>query len=199
MAKSRTDPATDDRRLVELSSAIEQLGQRIEVLTSVVDRLHDELQWQNNQRWGDRGCCPPPPLRSMPADPATDDWQLNRVSEETVTALRDESTGTQSTSRPQLAHEQLCHEIAELRQIVAALVLISSDHGYEDLSTAYDWMLEWASQGFDPEILRESLSETVVTEVAPAVSPAPVRSALQATLFAETDASVGESGSMTQL
>jgi hypothetical protein len=83
------------------------------------------------------------------------------------------------------AQDQLCREIADLRQIVAAFILITSGHELDGLSMQYDSLLEWASQEFDPELLRESLPAGVIATMAPARSPSPTRSAVQSTLFSQ--------------
>lgn len=75
MSKPRTEASDPD-----LYESIQRFGQQIAVLTDAVERLCDELQWRNNERCKDGERSPPPfVLHSMPVDPTTDDWQLNRV------------------------------------------------------------------------------------------------------------------------
>ena len=59
------------------------------------------------------------------------------------------------------AIDQLCHEIADLRHLVAALTLIIYDGCGTDYVEDYDAMVDWAFEEFDPGILRESLSEYI--------------------------------------
>jgi hypothetical protein len=162
----RTSERKDATEYDELRSAIEQLGQRVEVLTDSVDRIAEELQWRNNERRGEVQFSPPPvTLRSMPADPTAEDWTLNCVTPEQVAELRDSPTTQPSCVSPESRpHDQLCREIADLRQFVAAIILLMSDHYVADLSTEFDWLVQWASQEFDPDILRESLPQCIVTD-----------------------------------
>lgn len=65
--------------VAELRSAIEQLSMEIQVLRQVLDELRDDYGWalQNSKI---RSLPPPFVLTSMPADPLSRDWQLNRLS-----------------------------------------------------------------------------------------------------------------------
>jgi hypothetical protein len=65
--------------LADLECVIQELSDRVAVLTEAVDALTDEIQWRNNHA-RDSGKLPQPfVLKSMPLDPCTDDWQINRV------------------------------------------------------------------------------------------------------------------------
>jgi hypothetical protein len=171
----------------DLRSTLKQLCQWVEALTDSVDRIVDELQWRNNERRGENGFPPPPvTLRSMPADPNADNWALNRVPAEQVTALRDQLDGQPAASPPVPAsHAHLCREIADLRQIAAMIVLLMSDHDLDDVSMMWESLLAWALQEFDSDILREALPAAVTAEdePTPVESAFPNRSSQQPTLF----------------
>jgi len=62
----------------DLAVAIKQLADQVRLLTRVVDELLTEVQWQNNQRCRSMPVAPFA-LNSLPADPAANDWQINRV------------------------------------------------------------------------------------------------------------------------
>lgn len=79
MTTPRSEVALSEQ-VAELRETVERLAQLVQVLTSAVDGLTDELQWQNNHvRDADHSPLPPPVLHSMPADPTAEDWKLNRV------------------------------------------------------------------------------------------------------------------------
>lgn len=85
MSEAPSDvPAADE--LVDLAYAIERLTQRIEVLTSAVDQLTDEVQFANRNMQDARPPPEPVVLKSMPLDPAADDWQLDRTAPEDISA-----------------------------------------------------------------------------------------------------------------
>ena len=82
---SRTEPHDSVEELVELRESVERLGQIVQVLTQAVDGLTDELQWRNNELREQRSSAPPPfVLHSLPRDPCTDDWKVNRVRPQTL-------------------------------------------------------------------------------------------------------------------
>jgi hypothetical protein len=65
--------------LADLECVLQELSDRIAALTQAVDALMDEMQWRNNNV-RDSGETPEPfVLKSMPLDPGSDDWQINRV------------------------------------------------------------------------------------------------------------------------
>lgn len=189
MPSRRTDQDVPGPTLSDLQTSIEQLAQRMAVLTDAVDQLFDELQWRNNERRRDREIpSPPPVLRSMPSDPTTDDWRINRVSGEEVARLRQQLTGpTTPAELPQQSAEQLCREIAELKQIVSALILIVAD--VSEFGAVYDWIIEWASQEFDQELLGESLAiKPAMTTLAKAATISPPAAHQQALFVGDADA-----------
>lgn len=97
MPKPRTEASDPD-----LYESIQQFGQQIAALTDAVERLCDELQWRNNERRKDGERSPPPfVLHSMPVDPTTDGWQLNRARPEAILAQfeRDSVDSAQSSTR----------------------------------------------------------------------------------------------------
>lgn len=57
----------------ELTAAICRLADLVELLTTAVEHLATEIQWQNNERSQDYGS-PHLPLTRLPRDPATRDW-----------------------------------------------------------------------------------------------------------------------------
>lgn len=77
MTTSPADSPTDEE-LAELQETVERLSQSIDVLTSAVDELTDLLNWHNNNSGRDEQ---PEPivLKSLPLDPTTDEWQINRA------------------------------------------------------------------------------------------------------------------------
>ncbi|REJ93738.1 MAG: hypothetical protein DWQ34_10080 [Planctomycetota bacterium] len=159
--KSPTESAVDNGQAERLRDAVELLGQQVAVLTEAVDRLSDELQWRNNESRPRRESAPPPAvLHSMPVDSTTDDWKLNRV--------RPESPSTEPVAKPapdNRALAQLTSEVADLRQYMAAMILLSECGDEPELQESYSCLLEWASQEFDPEILRESLPSDLLAFV----------------------------------
>jgi hypothetical protein len=73
MAKSKQPSADSD-----LLCAIRELCNQVRLLSTVMDDLVTEVQWLNrNRRSDDRA---PFMLTSLPADPTTTDWQVNKVS-----------------------------------------------------------------------------------------------------------------------
>lgn len=64
-----------------------------------------------------------------------------------------------SVAQLQRAIEQLCHEVAELRHLLAALTLIISDGADTEFVESYELIVGWALEEFDPEILRECLAQ----------------------------------------
>lgn len=103
MAKTRNTQTTPPRSkrhdsVEELGDAVERLQQQVSVLTQVLDQLVDELQWRNNEL-RDRTPSPPPPMviHSLPLDPCTDDWQVNRVRPETAQPPQQEDKPPRST------------------------------------------------------------------------------------------------------
>ncbi|REJ85933.1 MAG: hypothetical protein DWQ34_28150 [Planctomycetota bacterium] len=155
---SPTDNTRSDNGNDELQQSIESLTQHVSVLTDAVDRLFDELQWRNNERRPRREFTPPTAvLHSMPADPTTDDWKINRV--------RPQQSSTEQVDEPiqySRALAQLTSEVADLRQYLAAMILLPEYSGEAELHECYCCLLEWASQEFDPEILRESLPSDII-------------------------------------
>ena len=71
-----TDTAT---LLADLECVVQELSDRISALTDAVDALTDEVQWRNNQARDGNSRPQPFVLKSMPVDPCTDDWEINRV------------------------------------------------------------------------------------------------------------------------
>lgn len=82
MARAKT-PSTADE-LAALRQSIDNLAGLLQTLVHAVDELTVELQWRNNDLRGSRGNSPPPHvvLHSMPLDPCSKDWQINRVQPE---------------------------------------------------------------------------------------------------------------------
>lgn len=65
--------------LADLECVMQELSDRVEVLTDAVDALRTEIEWRNNQSRGAGETPEPFVLRSMPLDPCAADWQINRV------------------------------------------------------------------------------------------------------------------------
>ena len=74
------------------------------------------------------------------------------------------SAATVPKDQTQLAIEQLCKENAELRQMVAALLIIVSDGYGTEYVTTYDALVNWAFEEFDEDVLRDVLAEYVDDE-----------------------------------
>lgn len=71
--------------IARLRDAVEQLTLVVSALTAGMDELASQLQWRNNNRPVSERYSPPPfVLTSMPVDPITDDWHINRVKPEDV-------------------------------------------------------------------------------------------------------------------
>lgn len=68
-----------ETQLADLESVIQELADRVQALTAAVDELSDEIQWRNNQTRDHAGAPAPFALTSLPVDPCTDDWAINRV------------------------------------------------------------------------------------------------------------------------
>jgi hypothetical protein len=85
----RSEPANAAEEMSQLSDAVDRLQQQVAVLTQAVDELVVELQWRNNEM-RDSTFSPPPHtvIHSLPRDPCTDDWQVNRVKPDTVASLQ---------------------------------------------------------------------------------------------------------------
>jgi hypothetical protein len=65
--------------LADLECVVQELSDRVTALTDVVDALTDEMQWRNNHARDGHERPPPFMLKSMPLDPCSDDWRINRV------------------------------------------------------------------------------------------------------------------------
>jgi hypothetical protein len=73
-----SDDESVAEELSELRISIDELRDYIQILTRAIDDLTIELQWRNRQ--GNDGQFSPttPVLTSMPIDPTTQNWQINR-------------------------------------------------------------------------------------------------------------------------
>ena len=63
--------------LPDLQSTVRRLNQQMQVLVQAIDELTDEVQWRNNNER--EASAPPLAVHSLPRDPCTDDWRINRV------------------------------------------------------------------------------------------------------------------------
>lgn len=85
------------KQLADLECVIQELSNRLSALTDAVDALFDEVQWRNNNTADSEN----PPYRlvltSLPIDPCSDDWQVNRTdrSGEPVASKSGDQPGTQ--------------------------------------------------------------------------------------------------------
>lgn len=70
-SKSKSQPPLD--HIAELASAVGRLTDMVEILTTTVEDLRQEVQWQNNERSQDYPL-PHLPLTKMPLDPTAKDW-----------------------------------------------------------------------------------------------------------------------------
>lgn len=95
------NPTNDDRG-DQLLEAVNQLADEVRVLVTALDEIREELQWAN-RNVGDPPLSKGPRFRltSMPLDPGTLDWQLNRVDQGTVDQLRSELSTAGKTAAPQ--------------------------------------------------------------------------------------------------
>jgi hypothetical protein len=77
----------------ELLGAIRELCEQVRLLSTVMDDLVTEVQWLNRNRTSNDQA--PFMLTSLPADPTSTEWQVNKVS---ATDLPEKST-TSKTKR----------------------------------------------------------------------------------------------------
>jgi hypothetical protein len=79
MPKGKASAASLTEEIAELRLAIERLADEVRVLRDALDEARDEFTWAaRNDKLG--GALPPTVLTSMPLDPLSKDWQLNRMS-----------------------------------------------------------------------------------------------------------------------
>lgn len=122
MTKPRSERKSTASELAELRETVERLQQQIQILVQAIDALADELQWRNNQSREQYSPAPPFALHSMPADPSTDDWRINRVPLEYVQRLREQATKSgKSPELPAPAANQSRREIELASQKASSL------------------------------------------------------------------------------
>lgn len=84
-----------------LSSEIAALRDELRALRQVLDEIREELSWANNNALDllreSGGHWPYPRITSMSADPAARDFQVNAVSQATVSILREKAAEAQPT------------------------------------------------------------------------------------------------------
>lgn len=92
--KVATTPAdADDNQLApllrtveSLATQVEALASQVEVLRQVLDEIRDDFQWalQNDKLRSSHGHhgSPVVHITSLPKDPCTEDWEINRVKPE---------------------------------------------------------------------------------------------------------------------
>lgn len=94
-----------DDRIEQLSEVVSQLAGELQILVNALDELREEVQWANRNS-ADPVLSQGPRFRltSLPLDPGTKDWQLNRVDEATIKKLRTElpSAGKPGASQSRL-------------------------------------------------------------------------------------------------
>ncbi len=79
MPKGRPYTSPLATEIAELRQAVERLADEVRVLRDVLDEARDEFTWAaRNDKLG--GALPPTVLTSMPLDPLSKDWELNRMS-----------------------------------------------------------------------------------------------------------------------
>ncbi len=95
-------------QLQSLHASMERLIDHVACLTAAVDELAEHVQWRNQNVQTANSYQPTMRITSMPADPATDDWQINRISRHD---LPSESNATEPRSQqPLFATEENVHE-----------------------------------------------------------------------------------------
>lgn len=78
MLHKRPEPSSSTD---ELAETVRELRDEVRVLRQVVDELREECQWAN--RNSEPLPLPQPfHLTSMPLDPTSDDWEINRLKPE---------------------------------------------------------------------------------------------------------------------
>ncbi len=108
MAKKTPRRSTGDR-LQSLHDSVERLIDHVACLTAAVDELAEHVQWRNhNVTQADNSYRPTLRVSSMPVDPATDDWQINRISRHDLPA-HNEPTELRS-QQLLFAREEKSHE-----------------------------------------------------------------------------------------
>lgn len=70
-SKPKSQPPPEDHS--ELTAAVRRLADIVAMLTTAVEDLTEEIQWQNNERSQDYRS-PQLSLTKMPLDPTTRDW-----------------------------------------------------------------------------------------------------------------------------
>jgi hypothetical protein len=145
--------------LVELAPAVQRLAELVQVLSTSLDDLTQEIQWQNREL-SPRDSPTHLPLTRLPLDPTTKNWrpEWGRPSEPTSA----EQPVPSPTQIEQLSRsvKGLSHEIARIEQIAAMLVIAScGEELTEQEATAWDAVLHWAYEQFDAESLHESIPE----------------------------------------
>jgi len=90
-------PIANDADLRGLLEATAKLTDRVERLSIAVEELTIELEWRNNNSAAADQSPTRFVLTSMPLDPATTDWQINRVQASDLHALSSSKTASQQS------------------------------------------------------------------------------------------------------
>jgi len=77
-SQRNSDDESGAEELAELCTSIVELRDYVQILTRAIDDLTIELQWRNRQSNDGHFSPTTPVLTSMPIDPTTRDWQINR-------------------------------------------------------------------------------------------------------------------------
>ena len=88
MRRNKTSPSGE----AELMDAVSLLTEELKVLRIVIDELREELQWRNQNHDADSSFLTGRRIDNCSLDPASLDFTVNSVSQETVERLRAELT-----------------------------------------------------------------------------------------------------------
>ena len=80
-----------------LLDAVVRLTERVDRLSIAVEELTIELEWRNNNSAAAEHSPTRFVLTSMPLDPATTDWQINRVQASDLHAASSSKTASQQS------------------------------------------------------------------------------------------------------
>jgi hypothetical protein len=183
--------------LIELAPAVQRLAELVQVLSTSLDDLTQEVQWQNREL-SPRDSPTHLPLTRLPLDPTTKDWRPEWGRSSEPTSAEQPVPSPVQIDQLSRSVKGLSQEIARVEQIAAMLVIAScGEELTEQEATAWDAVLHWAYEQFDAESLHESIPEFYGESVSypaepevhsPPPHPGKAASERQHKLFAEESA-----------